>query len=96
VLNLRFAGDVDRYGAEARAAWGGALCVSEAARPLHELEAIHEEVHAEHEPLTSSVDEVHGVVELEVPVLDPGLQAALDDRYGEGTVVARGVLRLVE
>ena len=95
VLNLRFTGDLPRHEAEIRARWGGALCVSEADRAAQELERIQQELTEELEPLSSGISTVQGTVGLTVPVADPSLQASLDERYGEGTVVVTGLLRPV-
>ena len=95
VLNLRFTGDLPRHEAEVRAHWGGALCLTEADRPVQELERIQQELTDELEPLSSGIDSVRGAVGLTVPVADPSLQASLDERYGEGTVVVTGLLRPV-
>ena len=95
VLNVRFTGDLARHEAEIRAHWGGALCLTEAARPVQELERIQQELVEELQPLSAGIDIVQGTVSLTVPVPDPALQASLDERYGEGTVVVTGILRPV-
>lgn len=95
VLNLRFTGDLPRHEAEVRARWGGALCLMEADRPVQELERIQQELVEELQPLSAGMDVVQGTVGITLPVPDPALQASLDERYGEGTVVVSGILRPV-
>jgi hypothetical protein len=99
VLDLRFTGDLERHEAEVRALWGGALCITRADRSLDELLAIRDELQDELQGdaalLHAAVDEVHGVVEIGVVVTDSALQASLDERDGEGTVVVIGALRPV-
>lgn len=94
VLNLRFTGDLERHEAEVRQRWGGSLCVSKADRPLSDLLSIQAELIRDEEFLHLSVNEIQGVVEVGV-VVDPGLQAELDDRYGAGVVEVSAALRPV-
>jgi len=96
VLNLRFAGDLDRHDEQIRAIWGGALCLSRAARPLSELEGIRSEVTAELGQLSSSLDEVAGIVQVTVTVATESAQAKLDERYGPGVVLLNGWLRPID
>ena len=95
VLNLRFTGDLARHEAEARAVWGGALCLTEAHHALAALEAVQTELHDELGALISDADEVRGVVRITVVVVEEGLQESLDDRYGAGVVQVTGALRPV-
>lgn len=97
VLNLRFAGDLERHEAEVRRRWGGALCLSEAAASMTDLEQVRQEAQemVGDQMLFSSIDEVTGRVELGV-VVDDGLQHRMDDRFGEGVVLVTGALRPVE
>jgi hypothetical protein len=97
VLNLRFAGDLDRHEAEARQRWGGALCVSAAAASLADLEDLRQEVQemVGDQMLFSSIDEVTGRVEIGV-IVDDGMQRRMDERFGEGAVLVSGALRPVE
>ena len=95
VLNLRFTGDLPRHEAEIRSYWGGALCLTEADRTLRDLERIQQALQEEPDALSSDIDTVQGTVGLTVPAADPALQASLDRRYGEGTVVVTGRLRPV-
>jgi len=95
VLNLRFTGNLTRHEAEVRDVWGGWLCIVEAERPLAELLRVQEELPESLDVLSSSVDEVRGVVEVSVVVADDDLQQSLDDRYGTGVVEVTGALRPV-
>jgi hypothetical protein len=95
VLNLRFTGDLARHEAEAREAWGGALCVSGATRSIADLEAVQRELADQEGTLSSSIDVTRGVVQLGVVVAEPDRQRSLDERYGEGTVELVGALRPV-
>jgi hypothetical protein len=95
VLNLRFTGDLARHEAEAREAWGGALCVSGATRSIADLEAVQRELGDQEGTLSSSIDVTRGVVELAVMVAEPEWRRSLDERYGEGTVEVTGALRPV-
>ena len=86
VINLSFTDDLARQEAAVREIWGGALCVSKAARSAAELGKIRAEVEAAVPGfLGSSVDEVHGRVEIGVTV-DDGLQQRFDEKYGAGLV----------
>jgi hypothetical protein len=97
VLNLRFAGDLERHEAEARQRWGGALCVSEAAASMVDLEEVRQEAQGvvADQMLFSSIDEVTGRVEIGV-IVDDGMQRRMDERFGEGVVLVTGALRPVE
>jgi len=96
VLNVRFTGDLERHEAAIRDVWGGPLCVSEGRHPLRELRALQGELHEELDALTSGVDEVHGVLEIGVVVVDPQVQESLDERYGPGVVELSGALEPVD
>ena len=96
VLNLRFAGDLGRHDAQIRAIWGGALCLSQASRPLSELESIRGEVTAQVGQLSSSLDEVAGVVHVTVPVATEREQEQMDVRFGPGVVVLNSWLRPID
>jgi hypothetical protein len=91
VLNVRFTGDLERHERALRAVWGGALCVSPGRRTAAELEGLRVLLHEEIDPLGSSVDELAGRVHLEV-IVDDGLQAELDQRYGPGLVAVSAAL----
>jgi hypothetical protein len=85
ILNVRFTGDLERHERALRAIWGGALCVTSGERTSAELESLRAALHDELDPLGSFVDERAGRVFLQV-IVDEGLQAELDQRYGAGLV----------
>lgn len=85
ILNVRFTGDLERHERELRAIWGGSLCVSLGERTSAELESLRAVLHEEFDPLGSSIDGRTGRVDLQV-IIDDGLQAELDRRYGPGLV----------
>jgi hypothetical protein len=92
VVNAAFTGDLARHEQELRALWGGALCVVQHSKTLNELRATQEELFATVGPelglhLTfAAVDETRGVVEVGVVAISDEQRAALDERYGPGTV----------
>ena len=90
ILNLRFTGDLERHEQALRAIWGGALCVSAGARTAAELESLRAALSDELDPLGSYLG-VAGQVNLQV-IVDDGLQAELDQRYGPGMVQVRALL----
>jgi hypothetical protein len=94
VLNVKFTGDPAAREAELRQVWGGALCLSPAARTQAELERIQNELTGP-DILQSSVDVVANRVDLTVYAATPAEQARLDERYGAGVVRLRGFLRPV-
>lgn len=94
ILNLRFTGDLEEHERELRRRWGGALCVIEARQPLSRLLAIQEEVGQDVDRLlSSSVDEVNGIVEVQVLIATEEMQDSLDGKYGEGLVKLSGALQ---
>jgi hypothetical protein len=95
VLNVRFTGDLERHEAEIRERWGGPLCVTEGARTIQELLDIQQEVGEELGALGSGIDSTIPAVEVSVLVAEEGLQASLDERFGEGAVIVTGALRPV-
>jgi hypothetical protein len=96
VLNVHFTDDLERHEAALRERWDGPLCVVGAERTLAELQAVQQELHEELDALTSSVDEVRGVVEVTVRVEEPGTREALAVRYGEDVVRLSAELRPVD
>jgi hypothetical protein len=99
VVNVRIAGDVEAAERDLRSIWGGALCVSQAERPLAELAAIQAEIDATARTigmLSSHVDNVIGIVAVEIVVDDAPLQEEYDVRYGPGTVVVDAWLQPVD
>jgi hypothetical protein len=67
------------------------LCVSSGERTAAELESLRAALHDELDPLGSSVDERAGQVILQV-IVDDGIQAELDQRYGPGLVRVHALL----
>jgi hypothetical protein len=96
VLNLRFTGDLARHQAQIREIWGGALCLSRATRPYAELETVAHEIAEAERPLSASLSEVTGIVEVTVMVATEEAQADFDRRYGAGVVVLIGWLRPID
>jgi hypothetical protein len=93
VLNAAFTGHIDRHREELAELWGGPLCVTRYERTEADLLRIQDELTTRGdemfglEVLFSSGDVVHNRVELGVVAVDGEARAAVDDRYGEGTVV---------
>jgi hypothetical protein len=69
----------------------GALCVSSGERTAADLESLRARLHDELAPLGSSVDGRAGQVFMQV-IVDDGLQAELDQRYGPGLVRVHALL----
>jgi hypothetical protein len=101
VLNAAFTGEIERHRQELAAVWGGPLCVTRYERTESELRRIQNELTAHAgdlfgvEVLFSSADVVHNRVELGVVAVDEETRAAVDDRYGEGTVLLLPALQPV-
>lgn len=94
VLNLRFTGDLDRHEREVRETWGGALCLTTAARSYAELMAIQNEMTGRKGLLMASTDVVRNVVQITVILdRDGELQREMDDRYGPGVVEVDSALK---
>ena len=85
IVNVRFTGDVAAHEAELRELYGGPLCVSEGQRTEAELLRIQDELGDREDLVWSSSDTIEEQVELGV-VVDDGVQAEMDERYGEGVV----------
>lgn len=94
VLVVLFTGDLERHERDLRAIWGGALCVAQAERSEAELDAIQQEIGEVEGFMWSGRTTVDNNVELGV-VIDDGIQAEMDERYGEGVVVVVPELRPV-
>jgi hypothetical protein len=87
VLNVTFTKDLARHEAELRKVWGGALCVSKAARSMAQMERIRGRSNPTVKGmLVSSIDEITNVLAITVPVATTAQQRDLDSRYGDGTV----------
>ncbi|MEV6035104.1 hypothetical protein AB0L65_28380 [Nonomuraea sp. NPDC052116] len=97
VLNLKFTGDLSGREAWVREVWGGALCVSGAARSESELQAIQQEVEAElgDRLVSASSSVLRNQVEAQVWVATDEQRRDLDAKHGAGAVVLNGVLKQV-
>jgi hypothetical protein len=101
VLSVAFTGDVDRHQAELSKLWGGPLCVARFDHTYRELLRIQNEL-TDRGPaefgfqlLFADANVVTNTVEIGVVAADARLQAAVDQRYGPGTVVLQPALRPV-
>jgi hypothetical protein len=91
VLNVSFTKDLARHQADLRRVWGGALCVSKAARSMADLERLRGEVEPTLDRMvSSSIDEVTGTYTATVWVASAAQQREYDARYGEGAVTLDG------
>ena len=101
VVNLAFTGDLDRHEREARARWGGALCVTRLPRTRAALRSASNHISASDAEsagihlLSWGVDEAANVVRVDVLLADHATQRWFDDRYGAGIVRLVGRLRPV-
>jgi hypothetical protein len=92
IANVAFTGDLERHTAQIRERWGGPLCVVQHERTYAELRRIQRELgngaalELGLEMTWSSVDIQGNVVELGVVVADEAARAAVDGRYGVGSV----------
>ena len=92
IYNVSFTGDLERHQRELRDIWGGPLCVSQAPRPIAEVNRVAEAIKADatqggpKDWLSFGPDGIHGVVNLEVVADDGTLQRQMDDRFGQGAV----------
>lgn len=93
VLNIQFTKDVAKHEAEIRTVWGGSLCVTQKGRSMAELTRIQNEID---DIVSSTVDPVAGVVEVEVFVATQARQREFDARYGPGVVRLSGVLTPID
>lgn len=101
VLNAAFTGQLDRHEQELRRTWGGPLCLVQRPRTLAELTAVQDELFAEVapelglEPTAAGVDQLRGVVVLDVVAASRAQLAAVEQRYGAGVVDVRPALQPV-
>lgn len=103
VLNLAFTGDLARHEREARARWGGGLCVTGHARSMAELEraqqafsdARAEAMAAGVDMYGSGIDEVRNVVTVTLLIADDASRRWVDARFGAGTYELTGSFRPV-
>ena len=92
ILNAVFTGDLERHTAALRELWGGPLCVSEVANTQRDLERIQREIgdgaleSLGLETTWSATYVFDNIVEVGVVVATDADRAAVDERYGEGTV----------
>lgn len=102
VLNVAFNGDIERHRRELAEVWGGPLCVVRHERTQAELLRIQDELSSRGkeelgiELLASDVDVVHNQLRVQVVRADDGLQEAVDERYGKGTVRLSSALKPVD
>lgn len=98
IVTAAFTGEIERHTREIREVWGGPICIIEQQRTYADLRRIQRELgegaatELGLQETWSSVDIQENVVELGVIVADAVAQRAVDDRYGEGTVVLRPAL----
>lgn len=92
IANVAFTGGLERHTAEIRERWGGPLCVVQHERTYAELRRIQRDLgdggasDLGLQMTWSSVDIQDNVVELGVVVADGSARAAVDARYGAGSV----------
>ena len=103
VLNLAFTGDLDEHRRAARAVWGGGLCVTELPRTRASLSRAQDELGAARAEAAaagvhlygSNVDEIRNRVEASVLIDDEVSRRWVEDRFGKGVVVLKGIFRPV-
>jgi hypothetical protein len=101
VFNLVFTQDLERHEREARARWGGPLCVSHLPRSRAELQRVQEAFFGARaeasdagvDVLSVGPDEVANVVRAQVLIADDVAQRWVDERFGPGVIVLEGRLR---
>lgn len=95
VVNVMYTGDLARPEAELRKVWGGALCLSKAARTEAELRDIQQELTSTPGMLGIGVFIPDGIVQIDL-ILDTGvLQSEFDKKYGADVVKVRSALTKV-
>ena len=98
VLNVAFTGDLRRHEARLRGRWGGPLCLTRYERTHEQLVRIQNELTGAAgrelglQALTAGVLEHRNAVALHVVTLDERARAAIDERYGKGTVQVTAAL----
>ena len=100
ILVAAFTRDLERYEAELRELWGGALCVVRFERTQRELRRIQRDVERTAAKLglkmLATADSVtENAVELEVVAIDDEQRRALETRYGAGVVQVEAALEPV-
>jgi hypothetical protein len=96
VLVVTTTGDLAQMEEQVRTAWDGALCVIPAPRTAAELQRVQLEVGFPPGHLSSGVDQIRGVLELEVEHAMQPAQDAYDAAYGPGVVELRSRLTPVD
>ena len=104
VLNLAFTGDLDEHRRAVRAVWGGGLCVTELPRTRASLSRAQDELTAARKEAAaagvylygSGVDEIRNRVQASVLIADEIARRWVDDRFGKGVVVLKGIFRPVD
>ena len=98
IANVAFTSDLEGHDAEIRELWGGPLCLVEHEHTYDELRRIQRELgnggaaELGLESTWSGVSNQDNVVELGVIVADDALRAAVEARFGEGTVLLHPAL----
>jgi hypothetical protein len=101
VVNLAFTGDHERHQRDARARWGGPLCVTTRPRTRAALNAAANDITTAGAAadgihlLSWAVDEAANVVQVDVLLADDATQRWFEGRYGPGVVRLVGRLRPV-
>ena len=98
VLNVAFTGELRRHEGELRRRWGGRLCVTHHQRSMAELRRIQRELTGAVgkelglRVLSTVPGEDQNLVHLEVVVLDEQARQAIQERFGDGAVLATALL----
>jgi hypothetical protein len=101
VLNVSFTSDLERHRQELSELWEGGLCVSKASHTLDELVRIQRHLRDGGLesfgliPLQSWIEENRNRVVVGVVITDPEVEAALAEKYGQGTVLIEPALTKV-
>lgn len=99
IMTIAYTGDPDAHRAEIEAFWPNPICVIQRPRTLTELRRIADEVLRSDGPAPSfiggGVDEIGGVVRIDVIAATREAQATFDERYGPGVVDLRGLMQPV-
>jgi hypothetical protein len=101
VITAAFTGNLEKHRAQLRAIWGGPFCVVRHPHSKAQLSSIIASLvgaggaHVGLQVRMGTIDEVNDNIQLEVMVVTPAAQQALDQRYGAGLVRLTGVLTAV-
>lgn len=96
ILNVTTTADVRQVYDAVRAVWGGALCVSPAARDEATLQVIQREMSQEAGVMSSGMDVTTGQLVVQLFLATAQRQRAYDERYGAGTVRLEGILAPID